>query len=103
MGLIQRRTNLTLGSIGSTKLLSVSSNELLYTISTGFVAFEATNLGAFNIYYGQSGVTTTSGGLIAPNGAKFWDTIADNFTMCFVTQKSGGIASALVIQEYAGN
>lgn len=103
MGLIQRRTNLTLGSIGSTKLYSVSSNEIVYTISTGFVAFEATNLGGYNVYYGDSNVTTNSGGLLAPNGAKFWDTIADNFQMYFVIMNSAGITSNLVIQEYAGN
>jgi len=103
MGLIQRRTNLTLGSIGTTKLYSVTSNEILYTISTGYVALEVTNLGSYNVYYGNSGVTTNSGGLIASQGAKFWDTVCDNFTLYFVGQNSGGIASAIVIQEYAGN
>ena len=103
MGLIQRRTNLTLGSIGSTRVVAVDSSETLYTISTGFVALEATNLGAFNVYYGQSGVSVASGGLIAPQTSKFWDSVCDNFTLYFVTAHSGGIASSLVIQEYAGN
>ena len=103
MGLIQRRTNLTLGSIGTSKLYSVSSNEILYTISTGYIALEATNLGSFNIYYGQSGVTLNSGGIISPSASKFWDTVCDNFSLYFVIQNSGGISSQLVIQEYAGN
>lgn len=102
MGLIQRRTNLTLGSIGSTKLLAVNSTETLYVISTGFVAFEATNLGLYSVYYGNSGVSYNSGGLILANGSKFWDSIADNFSMYFYVA-SGGVTSNLVIQEYAGN
>lgn len=103
MGLIQRRTNLTLGSIGSTKLYSMTSNEILYTISTGYIALEATNLGASNVYYGNSGVTANSGGIIAPLTSKFWDTVCDNFTLYFVGINSAGLSTNLVIQEYAGN
>jgi hypothetical protein len=103
MGLIQRRTNLTLGSIGTTKLIAINSNETVYTISTGYVALEATNLGSFNVYYGDTRVTTNSGGVIVPNTSKFWDSVVDNFSLFLVTQKSGGISSNLVIQEYAGN
>ncbi|MBU1457048.1 MAG: hypothetical protein KKD01_20225 [Proteobacteria bacterium] len=102
MGLTQRRTNLTLGSIGSSMLYAVST-EMLYTISTGFVAFEATNLGPHSIFYGSTGVTANSGGLIIANGSKFWDSVVDNFQLYFVTIQSSGVTSNLVIQEYAGN
>lgn len=101
MGLIQRRTNLTLGSIGSTKLYTVTSNETLYTISTGYVAFEVTNLGSYLVYYGNSGVYANSGGLITQNGSKYWDNISDNFNLYFVLG-TAGVSSKVVIQEYAG-
>ena len=94
------RTNLNLGSIYRTKLLAIGIGETLYTIESGNVAFEATNLGPSTIYYGNSGVRFNSGGIIVGNGSKFFDSIVGNFTMRF-TAATG--SSNLVIQEYAGN
>lgn len=98
---IRRISDLQLGSIATTKLLTVSSAETLFTISSGNRAFEASNIGSQTIYYGASGVLFTSGGFITATNSKFWDTITDNFQMYFVVA-SGGVTSRLVIQEYAG-
>jgi hypothetical protein len=97
MGLIQRRTNLTLGSIGSTRLYDVSG-EMLYTISTGYIAFEVTNLGDSVVYYGDSAVTTNSGGILVQKSSKFWDNVSDDFSMYFVSAAS----STIVFHEYRG-
>ena len=97
MGLIQRRTNLTLGSIGSCRLYKCDS-EMLYTISTGFVAIEVTNLGDSVVHYGDSAVTTNSGGILNPKASKFWDNVSDDFTLYFCS----GASSTIVIQEYKG-
>lgn len=102
MGITRIRTNISLGSINTSKLFSVSSSEILYTLGSGNIAFEATNLGSFNIFYGNSDLTTNFGGLISPNGSKFWDSVTGNFTL-FFRLNSGGVTSNLVIQEYAGN
>jgi hypothetical protein len=103
MGTIRKLTDLQLASIGTTKVFSISSSETLFQISSGNRAFEAGNLGSFNVFYGQSNLLATSGLFIASNGgAKFWDTITDNFQMAFAIG-SGGVTSQLIIQEYAGN
>ena len=95
-------SDLYLGSITTSRVISVSSAETVYTIGSGNRALEATNLGTRNIYYGQSGILVNSGGLILPNASKFWDSVVGNFTLYFVVA-SGGVTSNLVIQEYAGN
>lgn len=97
-----KRTNLSLGVIATTKLLTINSSETLYTLGSGNIALEATNLGPYLIYYGNSGVLANSGGLISGNGSKFWDSVVGNFSMRFVVN-SGGVTSNLVIHEYAGN
>lgn len=102
MGTIRRLTDIQLASINSTKLLSVTSSEILYTIGSGNRAFEATNHGPQTVYYGQSNLGVNSGGIITANGSKFWDTITDDFFMYF-RASSGGTTSTLVIQEYGGN
>lgn len=100
---IRRLTDLQLASIGTTKVFSVTSSEVIFQISSGNRAFEAGNLGNFNITYGQSNLTANSGLFISSaGGAKFWDTITDNFTMAFRVG-SGGVSSQLIIQEYQGN
>ena len=102
---IRSIADLQLASIGSTKVYSINSSEILFQISTGMRAFEAGNLGNFNITYGQSNLSATSGLFISSaGGSKFWDTITDNFKMYFRIQNgSGGVSSQLIIQEYEGN
>lgn len=95
-----KRTNLSLGVVASTKLLGISTVETVYTLGTGNIAIEATNLGPSSVYYGNSGLLAGSGGLIVGNGSKFWDSIVGNFQMRFIT--ASGSAN-LVIHEYAGN
>lgn len=102
MGTNYVRTNRFLGSINTTKLLSVTSSETLYSIGSGNTAFEAINIGSYSVYYGDSGVLANSGGLILSNGAKMWDTVWGGYTQRFVLG-TGGVASNLVIHEYAGN
>lgn len=103
MGTIRRLTDLQLASIGTTKTYSVTSSEVLFQISSGNRAFEAGNLGNFNITYGQSNLTANSGLFISSGGgAKFWDTITDDFQMAFRVG-TGGVSSVLIIQEYRGN
>lgn len=100
MATIRRITDLQLASINTTKVVNLTNTEYLFQISSGNRAFEACNLGNFNIFYGQSNLLATSGIFIASGGAaKFWDTITDNFQMAFVCQGT----SQLIIQEYAGN
>ena len=96
---IRRISDLQLGSIGSTKILSLSTTETLYTISSGMRAVEFTNHGAVNVYYGQSNLLANSGGLITQNNSKVFDTIVDNFRMYFVV--TGG-TTTVVAQEYLG-
>lgn len=84
----------------STKVLSIGTSEVLYQISSGCRAFEAGNLGGFNVFYGQSNLAATSGLFISSSGgAKFWDGITDNFKMYF--RAAGN--SQFIIQEYPGN
>ena len=98
---ILRRTGKFLGSIDTTKLLRITQNETRYTIESGNIALEATNLGSANILYGSSSVIANSGGVIVQNGSKFWDSIVGNFSMYFAL--IGTSTSNLVIHEYAGN
>lgn len=103
MGTIRRLTDIQLASIGTTKIYSLTSSEILFQISSGNRAFEAGNPSGFNILYGQSNLAVNSGlVLVAGNGAKFWDTITDNFQMAFKAS-SGGVTAQLIIQEYPGN
>ena len=104
MGTIRRLTDIQLGSIGSTKILSITTSETLYQISSGNRAFEVSNPSTVaNIFYGQSNLTTNSGLIIGSSyGAKFWDTIADDFQMYFRIT-SAGLTSQLIIHEYRGN
>lgn len=103
MGTIRKLSDIQLASIGTTKVYSITSSETLFQISSGNRAFEAGNLGNFNVFYGQSSLAANSGLFISSGGAtKFWDTITDNFQMAF-RLNTGGAASVLIIQEYAGN
>lgn len=101
MGTIRRLTDLQLGSIATSKIIALTTSGYSFQIGSGNRAFEATNLGSNTVYYGDS-LRLGTGGLILSNGAKFWDTIVDNFTMNF-SINSGGVSNLLVIQEYAGN
>lgn len=102
-GAIRRITDLQLGAIGTTKILNITTSEVLFTISSGNRAFEAGNLSNFNIFYGQSNLAVNSGLMIqSAGGAKFWDTITDDFQMYF-RANSSGVTAQLIIQEYQGN
>lgn len=101
MGTIRRLTDLQLGSIGTTKVISLTTAGYLFQITTGNRAFEATNLGDYSVYYNRT-LTLGTGGIILELGSKFWDTITDNFSMNF-SINSGGVSGFLVIQEYSGN
>ena len=103
MGTIRRITELQLGSIATTKLLSITSSETLYQISSGNRAVEIMNFGNINVTYGQSSLLASSGLFIASNGgAKFWDSVHDVFKMYFVIN-SGGASVNIIAQEYGGN
>lgn len=104
MGTIRRITDLQLGSIYSTKVLSISTSETLYQISSGVRAIEVGNTSAVaNVFYGSSNLSVNSGLIIGSSyGAKFWDTIVDNFQMYFRTT-TAGYSALLTIHEYAGN
>ena len=104
MGTIRRSTDIQLGSIYSTKVLSITTSETFYQISTGARAFEVANNGTNSlVFYGQSNLVANSGIFInTGGGAKFWDTVTDNFSMYFRIT-SAGISASLIIQEYAGN
>jgi len=104
MGTIRKITDLQLGSILSTKVLSITSSETLYQISSGARAFEVGNNGNVAIlFYGQSNLATNSGLFInTSGGSKFWDTVTDDFRMAFRTS-SGGSTVQGIIQEYPGN
>ena len=104
MAIIRRITDLQLASIGTTKVYLVTTLETLFQISSGNRAFEVGVNGTNAlVYYGQSALVTNSGLFInTSGGAKFWDTVTDNFQMAFRVS-SGGISQQLIIQEYAGN
>lgn len=105
MATIRRLTDLQLGSIGSTKVILVNSSETLYQISSGFRAVELANVGtAALLFYGQSGLLTNSGGIFVNSGggAKFWDSVVDNFTFAIRTN-SGGVSVLAILHEYGGN
>lgn len=105
MGTIRRLTDIQLGSIGSTKVISITSSETLYQISSGFRAVELANNGtAALLFYGQSGLIVNSGGMIINTlgGAKFWDTVVDDFTFAIRTN-SGGVSVQAIFHEYRGN
>lgn len=101
MATYKKPINFSLGSIVTSQILSITTLETPFTIGSGNRAFEATNYGPGNVYYGQSGILVNSGGLIPPNTSKFWDSIVGTFTIYFVNA-SGGITTNLVIQQYAG-
>lgn len=105
MGTIRRISDIQLATIGTTKVYSITSSEILFQISSGNRAFEVANNGTNSlVFYGQSGLATNSGGIFinTGGGAKFWDTIIDNFQMAF-RAGSGGQTVQLIIHEYAGN
>ena len=99
---IRRLTDIQLGSIQTTKVLSVTTAETVFTIGSGNRAVEFTNLSTVNVYLGQSGVLVNSGSVITENGSKFYDTVVDDFTI-YLVNASAGVTSRVVAQEYAGN
>lgn len=105
MGTIRRISDLYLGSIASTLVLSINSSETVYQISSGNRAVEIVNQGSNAlVFYGQSGLATHSGGVFVNTfgGAKFWDSVVDNFTFAIRTN-SGGVANVVILHEYGGN
>ena len=98
MGLTQNRGTSSLGSIGSTKVLNVGATTVAYTIDSGMVAIEVTNVGDSAIWYGDSTLVSNSGGFLAVHSSKYWDNVVDNFTIYFVCPA----ASAIAIHEYKG-
>jgi len=101
MGTIYRRVNPTLASISTTKLLSITTAETLLILGSASTAFEINNLGAYTVYYGDSGVLTNSGGIISSNGAKFWDHVAGGFRV-YLAVITGGVTSRVIVHEYEG-
>ena len=105
MGTIRKLTDLQLATIGTTKVYSLTTSETIFSISSGNRAFEVANNGTNSlIFYGQSGLIVNSGGIFlnTGGGAKFWDTVTDNFQMAFRAGSAGATAQ-LIIHEYAGN
>lgn len=103
MGTIRRLSDIQLGSIGTTKILSITTAQTIYTINSGNRAFEISNLGSYTLYYGAvGGVTAGSASFISASGQKMWDTVVDNFTMGLKIN-TAGITNLVVIDEYAGN
>ena len=103
MGIIRRIADLQLGSIGTTKVLQITSSETVWTIHSGNRAAEVMNFGVVNLFYGQSNLLASSGLIIASsNGAKFWDSVVDNFTLYFRIS-SGGYSNQVIVHEYQGN
>ena len=105
MAVIRRISDIQLAGVGTTKVYSITSSEIIFQISSGNRAFEVANNGTNSlVFYGQSGLAVNSGGIFlnTGGGAKFWDTITDNFSMAF-RAGSGGATSQLIIHEYAGN
>lgn len=105
MAIIRKITDLQLGSILSSKVLTISSNETIYQISSGARAVEIGNMGtAAILFYGQSGLVANSAGMFinTGGGSKFWDTVTDNFQMA-LRHGSGVLTMPIVIHEYAGN
>ena len=100
MGLTQNRPNPTLGSIGSTLVLVVGT-EQLYKVGTGKVAIEVTNLGPNVAYYGNTGVQLTSGGYLGELSSKYWDNISDDFTLALVCIDVAQ-TTRIIIHEYEG-
>ena len=101
---IRQIADLQIASIGSTKILSVTSSEVLYQISSGMRAFEITNqTTSALVYYGQSNLAVNSGIWLNTGGqAKFWDTISDTFQL-YLRASSGGVSIQVIIHEYRGN
>ena len=105
MGTIRRISDIQLAGVATSKVYSLTSSEIVFQISSGNRAFEVANNGTNSlIFYGQSGLAVNSGGIFinTGGGAKFWDSITDNFSMAF-RAGSGGATVLLIIQEYAGN
>lgn len=105
MGTIRRLTDLQLGSISSTKVLTITSNETIYVLSSGARACEVGNMGtAAILLYGQSGLLTNSGGMMinTGGGAKFWDSVVDNFQLA-LRHNSGVLTIQVIVHEYGGN
>jgi len=97
MGLQQNRATHSLGSIGTTQVINIAG-ETAYTLGSGYVAIEVTNVGDSAVWYGSTGVTANSGGYLAVHGSKFWDDVVDNFTLYFISAASSSVA----IHEYEG-
>ena len=102
MGIIRKLTDLQLGSIQTSKILTIDSAEVIYQVESANRAIEITNHGSHNLYYGDSALTINTGGFIVPNGAKFWDTITDDFQL-YLRVLSGGVTDIVTVHEYAGN
>lgn len=103
MSIYKKRMNFLLGSIATSKALTISSVETIYTIGSGAIAVEISNQGVYDLYYGQSNNAATFGIVISSgNGAKFWDTISDNFTLALALNTAGVSNSSIIVHEYQG-
>lgn len=103
MSIYKKRMNFLLGSLGTTKLLTITSAETIYTIESGNIAVEISNQGVYDLYYGMTGSVIAQGIVIASNnGGKFWDTISDNFTFGLALGSGGVTNTKIIIHEYRG-
>lgn len=88
MSIIRKITDDHLAKVATTKLVTVGSTEYLYTIESGNRAFEVTNHGDSNVYYGASSVLASTGSFVAPDGSKYFDHITSDFILYFATTDS---------------
>ena len=102
MGTIRKISDLQLGSISTSKILSITTSETTYIINSGNRALEVTNRSTVSLIYGNTSVLVNSGGTLAAGGAKFWDNVVDNFQMRFAVN-SAGFTAVVTIHEYAGD
>lgn len=68
--------------------IEVSSTAQEITISTGKRTLELQNAGAENMYYGGSGVTSSTGIKIFPSQGKVFANVKDNFSIYLVADGS---------------
>ena len=89
-------------SVGATtnrSAVAITDSATKITIGTNKRTIEVQNVGTKTIYFGGSGVDSTDGIKIFPNGQKVWANVQDDFEVYFVCHT--GESSNLAVVEYA--
>ena len=99
MGTYLKRTNFAISSIGTTRLVTITTTTAVRLIATtgGYNSIQITNIGPTTIAYGDSSITASSAGILYYSMNYSFENISDEFSLYLISDSANG---RIAVNEY---